>query len=350
MMTLALRDLLYHSNFVAALRDCLVNTPAIGYSLMVPEICTTKTLVPAEDVFGDDPDALVLDPETGAGIAPEDVREPFTRPAAGLGEDFGTGFGEPPVDPLLEDLMARGLGGEFEPGVGPQPRPGFDPYADAVDAEIIGTRRPDAGAARPLPAPEGPGLADELAMDKTPVERAPALDLAEERGVRPDLAKLDVRPVEGTKMQRVENAPANMLRDKALPPNSTVLFEGPADNPSRYIALEPSEDALTIRSVNTEQYKANTPRDQRTGPPGIELHVQAVKEAERRGLRLDMDSEVSEAEFNMLERAVDAGILEIPEWESISVKLLDALDAGGGKARNKSGEPWFKGIRLGPAG
>jgi hypothetical protein len=255
-------------------------------------------------------------------------REPLALPAPDLRATEGGMVGTP------DQFDEMGLG---TPGA--RAAAGREP----IEGELL---PPDA----PGPQGERP-ISDELdlGLEDAPPREA-ALDLAEERGVRPDLAKLDVRPVEGTRMQKVENAPTNMLRDRALPPNSVVIFEGSADAPTRYIALEPSEGALTIRSVNTEKYRANTPRDQRTGPPGIELHVQAVKEAERRGSRLDMDSEVSQDEFDMLERAVESGVLEIPGWESTSLKLLDALDAGGGKARNPSGEPWFKGIRLGPAG
>jgi hypothetical protein len=73
-----------------------------------------------------------LDPETGAQIAPEGVREPFTRPDPNLG-DFVTGFGDEPPDPLLRGPEPP-LEGEWIPG-GPRPkRPPRNPNAGAEDA------------------------------------------------------------------------------------------------------------------------------------------------------------------------------------------------------------------------
>jgi GNAT superfamily N-acetyltransferase len=72
-----------------------------------------------------------LDPETGAQIAPEGVREPFTRPDPNLG-DFVTGFGDEPPDPLLRGPEPP-LEGEWIPG-GPRPKKPRNPNAGAEDA------------------------------------------------------------------------------------------------------------------------------------------------------------------------------------------------------------------------
>lgn len=136
------------------------------------------------------------------------------RPAEGLGEDLGTGFGEPPAAPLLEDLLSA-IFGDFEPGVGPRPRPGYDPYADAVDAEILGMRRPDAGPARPLPAPEGQGLGDMLTLaDEMPPPDDVRARYRGERDIPPAPGSSRPRPRTGTLLL----APWRMARGRSVAP------------------------------------------------------------------------------------------------------------------------------------
>jgi hypothetical protein len=247
-----------------------------------------------------------LDPETGAGIAPEDVRQPFTRPAAGLGEDLGTGFGEPPVDPLLENMLRNELGGEFEPGVGPQPRPGFDPYADATDAEIIGTRRPDAGAARPLPAPEGPGLGDELTL-------AP-----------------DMPPPEDFRARYREDG-------RTIPPGARIIE---AETKDGYIAARPMENGdWQIRSAFVKEGS----RGKGIGKSNL---MKLTREVADEGGVLHSDSKISEGQVGVYRSLQRDGQLE---FDGDLDAIMDAMDETG-NATNPTGEPWIRNIRLGPAG
>lgn len=94
------------------------------------------TLDLVEDLLGVDLRGRPLDPETGAGMSGPDVRQPYTRPAPDLGDDLGTGFGEPPADPLLGFDPVRE--GDFEPGVGPFQR-GPRGGDDIVDADVTDT-------------------------------------------------------------------------------------------------------------------------------------------------------------------------------------------------------------------
>lgn len=312
----------------------------------------------AQELMGAELRGRPLDPETGAGIAPEGVDQPFTRPAAGLGDDFGTDFGAPPRDPLLEDQLGAALGGDFEPGVGPQPRPGFDPYADATDAEIIGMQRPTQSQ-RPLPPPEdlagdlvepqGPprggkgGAAADLTLDEGPA-RAVAPDVTDD-GL--SVESLPKRKPGDVGVKRTNSPPADMIPRKALPPKPIVYYSGPERNPSRWLVIEDKGDSWQLRSVDTTAFKQENPGYFR--PPGRELYVTAARDAAERGKVFNSDTDMSADAVEAIARGVEAGDLIVDDWDNAIKAARAALEAGGGRASRgaKGGEPWFKNIRPG---
>jgi hypothetical protein len=126
------------------------------------------TLDLVEDLLGVDLRGRPLDPETGAGMSGPDVRQPYTRPAPDLGDDLGTGFGEPPNDPLLGFDPLRE--GDFEPGVGPFQR-GPRGGDDIVDADVTDStvRR----GQKKLPPPDDDDLGAAMVEPEPPVGPVP---------------------------------------------------------------------------------------------------------------------------------------------------------------------------------
>lgn len=320
------------------------------------------TLDLVEDLLGVDLRGRPLDPETGAGMSGPDVREPYTRPAPGLGDDLGTGFGEPPADPLLGFDPVRE--GEFEPGVGPFQR-GPRGGDDIVDAEVTDStvRR----GQRKLPPPGDEDLGAAMVEPEGPPPQEPAPMAFDEyvKGIPPRRSIEEIMADEALEENTIAAreardagaaGPRNLADDFELSVEETPTRELPTDfnaieetlsegaiklgDDTRSIVIKPFGDRMRIQQT-----------DVRADMRGQGLNRQNIKDAldaaQKQGMPLDSDQSFTRDAWNSWKSALDKGIFT-GELDRAAIEA--AMEAGGGVARNPSGEPWIRNIQLGPAG
>jgi hypothetical protein len=328
------------------------------------------TLDLVEDLLGIDLRGRPLDPETGAGMSGPGVREPYTRPAPDLGDDLTVDFGAPPTNPLL-DAPVPVREGDFEPGVGPFRR-GPDGGEDIVDAEVTDTtvrrgqrRLPppgdeDLGAAMVEPeGPRGPLPPETSARQAMARDEADEwIDFFQRGGEGPSPADYDnMTPAEIAALSGKEKSPFPDLGDdlelsveeapaRELPTDFNAVEETLSEgaiklgDDTRSIVIKPFGDRMRIQQTNV---RADM---QKKG-----LNRQNIKDAldaaRERGMPLDSDQSFTRKAWDSWKSALDKGIFE-GDLDRAAIEA--AMESGGGVARNPSGEPWIRNIRLGPAG
>ena len=120
------------------------------------------------------------------------------------------------------------------------------------------------------------------------------------------------------------------------PPNALVI-----KNEGRSIVLEPVGDRLVIRHTAVDA-------DKQGKGFGQQNIVDAVYAAIKRRKLLDSDVSFTRSAWRAWKVALAKGLVDA---DDIPYDAIDAaMEAGGGVARNPTGESWIKDIRLGPAG
>jgi hypothetical protein len=120
------------------------------------------------------------------------------------------------------------------------------------------------------------------------------------------------------------------------PPNALVI-----KNEGRSIVLEPVGDRLVIRHTAVDA-------DKQGKGFGQQNIVDAVYAAIKRRKLLDSDVSFTRSAWRAWKAALAKGLVDA---DDIPYDAIDAaMEAGGGVARNPTGESWIKDIRLGPAG
>lgn len=226
---------------------------------------------------------------------------------------------------------------------------GLDAIGEALAPDFTTTPSIEPGPV-PMNPPKGSrslrGLRDELNVDGPAEPAAPGefADLSlEDAPPRPEAPELKGPPTvplpkptgrTPSGLAIHDNVEPNVFSDRTTRKGDTVL----ADESGRRVILEPRRDETVIRWTEV-------PDNLKGQRLGIANTLDAVRLANERGKAAASDSELSTAQIRVWKSLFRDGKVTAdapPDWAAIDKAAAD----NGGKARNRSGDSWIKGIRI----